>query len=36
MEHLGLDAQELGVDTILQIAESHQHSDWGAAEEDTA
>jgi branched-chain amino acid transport system ATP-binding protein len=34
IEQLGLDAGELGVDTIVQIAESHQQT-WGA-EEDTA
>jgi branched-chain amino acid transport system ATP-binding protein len=30
IEQLGLDAEELGVETIQQLAESHQESDWGA------
>ena len=29
IEQLGLDAGELGVDTIQQIAEEHHVSDWG-------
>ncbi len=29
IEQLGLDAEALGVDTIQQIAEEHQETDWG-------
>jgi neutral amino acid transport system ATP-binding protein len=32
IEQLGLDAEALGVDTIQQLAETHQESDWGAEE----
>ncbi|MDF2732975.1 MAG: hypothetical protein K0S92_1609, partial [Desertimonas sp.] len=34
IEQLGLDADELGVDTIQQIAETHQETGW-ATEEST-
>ena len=29
IEELGLDADELGVDTLQQIAEEHHEADWG-------
>ncbi len=32
IEKLGLDAEELGVDTIQQLAETHQERDWSTEE----
>ena len=32
IEQLGLDAEELGVDTIHQIVETHHESEWGVEE----
>ena len=35
IEQLGLDAEELGVDTIHQIVETHQEAEWGVEEPST-
>ncbi len=32
IEELGLDAEELGVETLQEIAETHEESDWGVEE----
>jgi branched-chain amino acid transport system ATP-binding protein len=33
IEQLGLDAEEIGMDTIVQLAESHHEPGWGAEEQ---